>query len=167
MYLFGHNLTCNHLSIQSVIDPAASLCTKVNGDPLSLGGKYLISGVEASALYSPRVRSGQGAVRRGGDDLEGGAEGVESSGGQLGGAGGELQQTGQLFLSEAGHHGPEPLHHLPDRETVTLRRPGALLLPVTLLHFLATDLLPEVPRASDNNSVGLEVLNVDVAGATH
>lgn len=54
-------------------------------------------------------------MRRGGDDLEGGAEGVESSGGQLGGAGGELQQTGQLFLSEAGHHGPEPLHHLRDR----------------------------------------------------
>lgn len=118
-----------------------------------------------ACLYSPRVRSGQGAVRRGGDDLEGGAEGVESSGRQLGGAGGELQQTGQLFLSEAGHHGPEPLHHLPDRETVTLRRKARRLPPVS--HFRATDLLPEVPRASHNHSVGLEVLNVDVAGAAH
>lgn len=131
----------------------------------------LTSGVEADAfLYSPRVRSGQGAVRRGGDDLEGGAEGVEPSRGQLGGAGGELQQTGQLFLSEAGHHGPEPLHHLPDRETVTLRRPGGLVLPSRRQlqsHFLATDLLSEVPRASDNHSVGFEVLNVNVARSAH
>ena len=56
--------------------------------------------------------SGQGAVCGGSNDLERGAEGVETPGGELRGAGGELQQTGQLLLGEAGHHGPEPLHHL-------------------------------------------------------
>lgn len=106
-------------------------------------------------------------MRRRGDDLEGGAEGVESSGGQLGGAGGELQQTGQLFLSEAGHHGPEPLHHLRDRNTATLRHVRYSPALPARSHLLATDLLPEVPRASDDHGVGLEVLNVDVAGAAH
>lgn len=51
-------------------------------------------------------------MRGRGDDLEGGAKGVESPRRQLRGAGGELQQTSQLLLGEAGHHGPEPLHHL-------------------------------------------------------
>lgn len=70
--------------------------------------------------------SGQGAVCRGGDDLEGGAEGVKSPGGELRGAGGELQQAGQLFLSEAGHHGPEPLHHLRKHEKFRIQTPSSL-----------------------------------------
>lgn len=71
--------------------------------------------------YLPRVCSGQGAVCGGGDDLEGGAKGVESPWGKLRRAGGELQQTSQLLLSEAGHHGPEPLHHLWQQQINMLR----------------------------------------------
>lgn len=69
-------------------------------------------------MHLPSVCSGQSAVCGGGNDLEGRAQGVESSRWKLRGAGGELQQTGQLLLSETGHHCPEPLHHLcEDRES--------------------------------------------------
>lgn len=57
------------------------------------------------------------------DDLEGGAQCVEPPRGQLRGAGGELQQTSQLLLGEAGDHGPEPLHHLERRRTNVLKCP--------------------------------------------
>lgn len=70
-------------------------------------------------VHSPGVCGGQGAVCGSSDDLEGGAEGAEAPGGQLGGAGGELQQASQLLLGEAGHHGPEPLHHLGQHNTTT------------------------------------------------
>lgn len=114
------------------------------------------------------MRRGQGAVCGGSDDLEGGAEGVEPPGGQLGGAGGELQQTRQLLLGEAGDHGPEPLHHLerqqrPDNLKSGPRRWGGK----REAHFPATYFLSEVPRSADDHGVRLEVLHVYVTGAAH
>lgn len=115
----------------------------------------------------PCVCGGQGAVRGGGDDLEGGAEGVKSPRGELRGASGELQQTGQLFLSEAGHHGPEPLHHLWKHEKFRTSDTFITVLPAAGDAMPMTYFLSEVPRSSDNHSVGLEVLNVYITGATH
>lgn len=102
--------------------------TRLRGQEVFKRGKYTVAfghdvGSERSqknrgalftyiCVYSPGVCSGQSAVCGGSDDLERGAKGVEPPGGQLRGAGGELQQTRQLLLREAGHHRPEPLHHL-------------------------------------------------------
>lgn len=71
--------------------------------------------------HSPGVCSGQSAVCGGSNDLEGGAKSVESPRGKLRGASGELQQTCKLFLCEAGHHGPEPLHYLWQKKKVYLK----------------------------------------------
>lgn len=66
-------------------------------------------------FYSPGVCSWQRTVCWRCYDLEGGAECVEATGRELRGAGGELEETCKLFLSEGGHHGPEPFHHLQTR----------------------------------------------------
>lgn len=68
-------------------------------------------------VFLPGVCSGQSAVCRGSDDLKGRAQSVEPSWWKLGRPCGELQQTCQLLLGEAGHHCPEPLHHLKPRQT--------------------------------------------------
>lgn len=60
----------------------------------------------------PSVCSWQRAVCWCCYDLEGWAECVEATRRELRGAGSELEETCKLFLSEGGHHGPEPLHHL-------------------------------------------------------
>lgn len=118
---------------------------------------------------SPCVCRGQCAVCGGSDDLEGGAKGVEPPRGELRGASGELKQTSQLFLSEAGHHGPEPLHHLWQQKTNTLRRLDRWTAHcwIKTKRIPTTYFLSEVPRASDYNSVSLKVLYVYITGATH
>lgn len=83
-----------------------------NAPSMSLKLEDIVGHTGSYPPYSPGVCSGQGAMRRGSDDLERGAESVEPPRWELRGASGELQQTGQLLLGEAGHHRPEPLHHL-------------------------------------------------------
>lgn len=115
--------------------------------------------------YSPGVCSGQGAMCWGSDNLERGTQSVESPRRKLRGASGELQQTSQLLLGEAGHHGPEPLHHLWQQKiNISV---SALLLGENGNRLSMTYFFSEVPRSSNNNSVGFEVLHIYITGATH
>lgn len=75
-------------------------------------GKTSTNQERAPGRDSPGVGGGQSAMGGGSDDLEGGAKCVESPGGELGRARGELEEASQLLLGKAGHHSPEPLHNL-------------------------------------------------------